>query len=54
MLMALPLLKQDSRIHVSNLKSLPYLKMTLDTIYKFGIEDNISSLINNDENINFP
>ena len=38
MMMALPLLKEDSRIHVSNLNSLPYLQMTLDTLNKFGIE----------------
>ena len=38
MLMALPLLKEDSRIHVKNLNSLPYLQMTLDTLTKFGIE----------------
>ena len=38
MMMALPLLKEDSRIHVLNLNSLPYLQMTLDTLNKFGIE----------------
>jgi len=38
MMMALPLLKDDSRIHVTNLNSLPYLQMTLDTLNKFGIE----------------
>ncbi len=38
MMMALPLLKEDSRIHVTNLNSLPYLQMTLDTLNKFGIE----------------
>ena len=38
MMMALPLLKEESRIHVSNLNSLPYLQMTLDTLNKFGIE----------------
>jgi 3-phosphoshikimate 1-carboxyvinyltransferase len=38
MMMALPLLKEDSRIHVANLNSLPYLQMTLDTLNKFGIE----------------
>ena len=38
MMMALPLLKEDSRIHVKNLNSLPYLQMTLDTLNKFGIE----------------
>jgi 3-phosphoshikimate 1-carboxyvinyltransferase len=38
MLMALPLLKEDSRIRVNNLTSLPYLQMTLNTLDKFGIE----------------
>ena len=38
MLMALPLLKEESRIRVKNLNSLPYLQMTLDTLTKFGIE----------------
>ena len=38
MLMALPLLKEESRIRVKNLNSLPYIQMTLDTLTKFGIE----------------
>ena len=38
MLMALPLLKENSIIRVSNIKSLPYLQMTLNTLNKFGIE----------------
>jgi 3-phosphoshikimate 1-carboxyvinyltransferase len=37
MLMALPLLPTESRLEVENLKSIPYLKMTLNTLAKFGI-----------------
>lgn len=38
LLMALPLIKEESRLHVSNLNSLPYVQMTLNTLRKFGIE----------------
>ena len=38
MLMSLPLLKEDSRIQIKNITSLPYIQMTLNTIQKFGIE----------------
>ncbi len=38
LLMALPLIKDESRLHVSNLNSLPYVQMTLNTLRKFGIE----------------
>ncbi|MDD2983601.1 MAG: 3-phosphoshikimate 1-carboxyvinyltransferase [Crocinitomicaceae bacterium] len=37
LLMALPLLPTESRLEVENLKSIPYLKMTLNTLAKFGI-----------------
>lgn len=37
LLMALPLLPVESRLEVENLKSIPYLKMTLNTLAKFGI-----------------
>lgn len=37
LLMALPLLSSESRMEVENLKSIPYLKMTLNTLAKFGI-----------------
>jgi 3-phosphoshikimate 1-carboxyvinyltransferase len=38
LLMALPLLKESSVLQVENLKSIPYLKMTLNTLSTFGIE----------------
>lgn len=38
LLMALPLADGDSRIHVKNLKSTPYVDMTLDSLQRFGIE----------------
>lgn len=38
LLMALPLLEESSVLQVENLKSLPYLKMTLNTLAAFGIE----------------
>ena len=38
LLMALPLIKDESRLHVENLNSLPYVQMTLNTLRKFGIE----------------
>lgn len=38
LLMALPLLKGDSEITVSNLKSKPYIDITLDVLKSFGIE----------------
>lgn len=37
LLMALPLVKDDSLILVSNLKSVPYVKMTMNTLEAFGI-----------------
>ena len=38
LLIALPLLEDDSVIHVSNLTSIPYAQMTLDIIKEFEIE----------------
>ncbi len=38
LLMALPLLSGESKLVVQNLKSAPYVLMTLETIQKFGIE----------------
>jgi 3-phosphoshikimate 1-carboxyvinyltransferase len=38
LLMALPLLKEESRLHIPVLNSLPYLQMTMATLKKFGIE----------------
>jgi 3-phosphoshikimate 1-carboxyvinyltransferase len=38
LLMALPLIKEDSHLHIPVLNSLPYLKMTMQTLKKFGIE----------------
>lgn len=38
MLMSLPLIAEDSTIIVRNLKSIPYVQMTLDTLKSFGIE----------------
>lgn len=37
MMMALPLIDTESRLTVNNLKSIPYLQMTLNTLAKFGI-----------------
>lgn len=37
LLMALPLVKEDSEINVLNLKSKPYIDMTLQVLDKFGI-----------------
>lgn len=37
LLMALPLAEQDSTIHVENLKSKPYIDITLDLLGAFGI-----------------
>ncbi|MBA4390868.1 MAG: 3-phosphoshikimate 1-carboxyvinyltransferase [Syntrophus sp. (in: bacteria)] len=37
LLMALPLCKEDSRIEVINLKSKPYVIMTIDLLKRFGI-----------------
>ncbi len=37
LLMALPLLKKDSVIHVSDPKSIPYMFITMDVLRKFGI-----------------
>jgi len=38
LLMALPLAKNDSELRVHNLKSIPYVDMTLEILGKFGIE----------------
>jgi 3-phosphoshikimate 1-carboxyvinyltransferase len=38
LLMALPLLETESRLSVENLKSIPYVQMTLNTLTQFGIE----------------
>ncbi len=37
MLMALPLIKEDTELIVKKLKSVPYVQMTLDTLRKFGV-----------------
>jgi 3-phosphoshikimate 1-carboxyvinyltransferase len=37
LLMALPLLKTDSEVHVMNPTSIPYIQMTLDILADFGI-----------------
>jgi len=37
LLMALPLSKADSHVEVRNLMSIPYIKMTIDLLSKFGI-----------------
>jgi len=37
LLMALPVLKEDSQITVANLKSIPYINLTLETLKKFNI-----------------
>lgn len=37
LLMALPLLKTDSELHVMNPTSIPYIRMTLDILADFGI-----------------
>lgn len=38
MLMSLPLIQEDSTLIVRNLKSIPYVQMTLNTLQSFGIE----------------
>lgn len=38
LLMALPLAKSDTSLKVHNLKSIPYIDMTLEMLHKFGIE----------------
>ena len=38
LLMTLPLLKEDSELIVTDLKSIPYVQMTLNTLSQFGIE----------------
>jgi len=40
LLMALPLLDKDSEVVVNNLKSIPYVEMTLSTLREFGVEIN--------------
>jgi 3-phosphoshikimate 1-carboxyvinyltransferase len=38
LLMALPLLKENSELIVQDLKSIPYVQMTLNTLNQFGIK----------------
>jgi 3-phosphoshikimate 1-carboxyvinyltransferase len=38
LLMLLPLLEKDSLVHVKNLKSKPYIDLTLDVLHQFGIQ----------------
>lgn len=38
LLMALPLLSGESKLIIQNLKSAPYVQMTLETLHKFGIQ----------------
>lgn len=38
LLMALPCVEENSRIFVNNLKSKPYIKLSLDVLKRFGIE----------------
>ena len=38
LLMALPLLKEDSQLTINNLASRPYLDMTIEMLHKFGIQ----------------
>lgn len=38
LLMGLPLIEEETKLIVHNLKSIPYTKMTLNTLSKFGIE----------------
>ncbi len=38
LLMALPLIKENSHLHIPVLNSLPYLQMTMNTLSKFGVE----------------
>lgn len=40
LLMALPLVKHDTTLLVKNLKSIPYVDMTLETLDEFGVEIN--------------
>ncbi len=47
LLMALPLCKADSEVHVCDPKSIPYMFITLDVLKKFGIH--ISSEMEGDE-----
>jgi 3-phosphoshikimate 1-carboxyvinyltransferase len=47
LLMALPLCKADSEVHVRDPKSIPYMFITLDVLKKFGIH--ISSEMEGDE-----
>ena len=37
LLMALPLIEEDTELVVNNLKSIPYVRMTLDTLERFGV-----------------
>lgn len=38
LLMALPLAQNDTTLHVGQLKSIPYIDMTIDVLHSFGIE----------------
>lgn len=38
LLMALPTAEKDTTLHVNNINSLPYVKMTLDVLDSFGVE----------------
>lgn len=38
LLMSLPLAQSDTTIYVSDLKSVPYIDMTIDTMNRFGVE----------------
>lgn len=38
LLMALPLIENDTELVVNNLKSIPYVRMTLDTLARFGVD----------------
>ncbi len=38
LLMSLPMAQHDTTIYVSDLKSTPYIEMTIDTMHRFGVE----------------
>ncbi len=38
LLLSLPMAQNDTTIYVKNLKSLPYVDMTIDTAHRFGVE----------------
>lgn len=43
LLMALPLIEANSTLKVNNLKSVPYVKMTLNTLNDFGVQINYTT-----------